>query len=856
MAALLSRTQAASEAQYLTVPIHLRHSEGWAERRALIDSGASLNVISHLLAKELELPADDTPTHRVNTLAGQPLLTYGWRKAICAVQDTQGRRIESEVNFLAADISGHDVLLGHPWLKAHDPDIRWSDGSWRLRSPTTEQGPDIALVGPEEFQAAASQQDATVFAVLACENTPCTLRTATADITAPLICAATEIQVPKEYWDLRDVFSEAKANELPAHGPHDHAIDLEGGSPPWGPLYNMSCEELAVLRDYIKTNMAKGFIRPSTSSAGAPVLFVKKKDGSLRLCVDYRALNKLTKKNRYPLPLISEALDRLSGAKYYTKLDIRSAYNLIRIREGDEWTTAFRTRYGHYEYQVMPFGLANAPATFQSYINDTLREYLDDFCIAYLDDILVYSTTREEHTEHVRKVLTRLLQTGLYVKLEKCEFYVSKVGFVGFLVSPAGIAMEPQRVEAIQSWPEPKSFRDIQVFIGFANFYRRFICGFSTIAAPLTSMLKGSKAGKCTGPFKLTEEAAEAFRKLRDAFVTAPVLAHYNQDLPLRVECDASQVGIAAILSQKAADDTQQRHWHPIAYFSRKLTGPEANYGVGDLELLAIRAAFAQWRHYLLGAPEEIEVVTDHNNLTTLLTSKSLGGRQIRWYSALSEYNLRIVHRAGRLNPADAPSRRPDYEGAKTPNEGTPAWFREALRQAAGSGAQPHRGDGAEEAPLAHPAGTGDRERLVPRRPIPVIGLAETVYETPQLERLRALRDLQQEDVWLKGILEQTADSTYSTLQEGGSTGPSSPPHRWVRGEDGVMRYDGRIYLPAGCGMRAQTLRSHHDDPLAGHFGTKRTLELISRKYYWPGMSTDVRTYVASCTTCARVKAT
>ena len=834
--------------------LDIKHGEGWAQRRALIDSGASLNVISHLLAKELELPIDDAPTPRVNTLGGQPLLTYGFRKVTIAVQGAQRQRIESKETFLATDISNYDALLGHPWLQAHDPDIRWADGSWHLRRQDTDSRPRIELIGPDEFNDEATQEGATVLAItVRCEGSN-ERSPLSGDLAPHWIGAAQEIKIPTEYWDLREAFSEKKADELPAHGPQDHAIDIEGGSPPWGPLYNMSCGELAVLRDYIKTNLAKGFIRPSTSSAGAPILFVKKKDGSLRLCVDYRALNKLTKKNRYPLPLIREALDRLSGAQYYTKLDIRSAYNLIRIRRGDEWATAFRTRYGHYEYQVMPFGLANAPATFQSYINDTLRDYLDVFCIAYLDDILVYSETREEHTEHVRKVLTRLLQKGLYLKLEKCEFYTRKVGFVGFVVSPAGIAMEPQRVATIRGWPEPRSFRDIQAFVGFANFYRRFIRDFSTVAAPLTSMLKGGKAGKFTGAFKLTEEAAQAFRELCEAFTKAPVLVHYDQRLPIRVECDASTVGIAGILSQEA-QDPQQKHWHPIAFYSRKLNAAEANYGVGDLELLAIVAAFAQWRHYLLGAPEEIEVVTDHNNLTTLLTSKSLGGRQIRAYSALAEYNLRIVHRAGRLNPADAPSRRSDYGGAKTQNEGTPAWFREVLHQATDLGGRARCGDCEGAGPRPDTAGAARRDRTAPRHRAPVIGLAETVYDAPQEERLQALRGLQEEDAWLRDALSQAANAEGNPPVVDSSTGSKPASQRWERGADGVVRLDGRIYLPAGCGMRAQIIRSHHDDPLAGHFGAKRTQELISRKYFWPGLPTDVRTYVASCTTCARVKA-
>ena len=316
----------------------------------------------------------------------------------------------------------------------------------------------------------------------------------------------------------------------------------------------------------------------------------------------------------------------------------------------------------------MPFGLAKAPATFQRYINDALPEYLDVFCIVYLDNILIYSKEGTDHALHVRKVLIKLRQYELYVKLGKCEFSVCTVSFLEFIISLKGIAMEPHRVDAILEWPEPKSFRDIQVFIEFANFYRRFICAFSTLAAPLTAMLKGSKAGKFSGPFTLTAEAAQAFRTLRAAFTKAPVLAHYDSALPLRVECNALTVGIAAILSQQPSEGNTQRHWHPIAYYSRELSACEANYGVGDLEMLAVVAAFTQWQHYLDCATHQVEVVLDHHNLQAFMTTKALTGRQVRWYERLIGYDFRIVHRPGRLNPADAPSQRPDYKGAKTPN--------------------------------------------------------------------------------------------------------------------------------------------------------------------------------------------
>lgn len=370
---------------------------------------------------------------------------------------------------------------------------------------------------------------------------------------------------------------------MPEHAPHDHAIKLvEGKQPPWGPIYSLSEEELAVLRAYIDQHIKTGFIRPSQSPAGAPILFVKKPRGGLRLCVDYRGLNNATIKNRYPLPLVGESLDRLGRAKRYTQLDLTAAYHRMRIRKGDEWKTAFRTRYGHFEYQVLPFGLANAPASFQAYINRALAQRLDVNVIVYLDDILVFSEDEATHEGDVKWVLEQLRKFKLYVCLDKCKFHTTEVRFLGYIISPEGISMQQDKVDSIRNWPTPKSINDIQQFIGLANFYRRFIQNFSRIAAPLTSMLKGSaeayKKGKRKRRAKqspspgapdhrqeefLTSEAKTAFEALKACFLEKPLLHHFDPACKLRVETDASGKAIGGILTQLVGPE-----WHPIAYFS------------------------------------------------------------------------------------------------------------------------------------------------------------------------------------------------------------------------------------------------------------------------------------------------
>ena len=313
-------------------------------------------------------------------------------------------------------------------------------------------------------------------------------------------------EIPHQYQDLAIVFSKKEADKLPPHRLTDCKIVLEKDATlHYGPIYPLTEEESQVLKDYIKENLEKGFIRPSESPAGYPVLFQKKKDGSLRLCVDYKKLNAVTIRNSYPLPLITDIIEKVKGAKYFTKLDLRSAYNLIRIKEGDEYKTAFRTKYGHYEYLVMPFGLKNAPATFQSFINSILRPYLEKCVILYLDDILIYSKDLEEHHNQVRNVLQTLINNNLYAKLEKCEFDQNKVEFLGYILSGDGVSTDPKKIKSVEEWPRPENLKDVQRFIGLCNYYRRFVKDFAKTAKPLHNLTRKNIK------FLLTNECEKCF---------------------------------------------------------------------------------------------------------------------------------------------------------------------------------------------------------------------------------------------------------------------------------------------------------------------------------------------------------
>ncbi|KAK7887257.1 hypothetical protein WMY93_026878 [Mugilogobius chulae] len=448
--------------------------------------------------------------------------------------------------------------------------------------------------------------------------------------------------VPEEYHDLAEAFSNERALSLPPHRPYDCAIDLlPGATLPSSRLYNLSRPEREAMEKYIKDSLAAGIIRPSSSPVGAGFFFVSKKDKTLRPCIDYRGLNNITIKNKYPLPLINSAFQPLHGATVFSKLDLRNAYHLVRIREGDEWKTAFNTPLGHFEYLVMPFGLTNAPAVFQALVNDVLRDFLNHFVFVYLDDILIFSSSPEEHVVHVRQVLQRLLENKLFVKEEKCEFHVQSVSFLGYIIGNGQVKPDPSKIRAVEEWPSPENRKQLQRFLGFANFYRRFIRNYSQVAMPLTR-LTSSKI-----PFCWTPDAEKTFNNLKLLFTSAPVLIHPDPSLQFVVEVDASDTGVGAVLSQRSPVDQKL---HPCAFFSRRLSPAERNYSIGDKELLAVKLALEEWRHYLEGTEIPFVVWTDHKNLSYIQSAKRLNSRQARWALFFGRFNFTLTYRPGSRN--------------------------------------------------------------------------------------------------------------------------------------------------------------------------------------------------------------
>ena len=467
--------------------------------------------------------------------------------------------------------------------------------------------------------------------------------------------------VPEEFREYLHVFSKSASERMPISKPYDHPIDLEEGKiPPYSKIYPMAPAERSAMEEWIDEQLTKGYIRPSKSPAAAPVFFVKKKDGSLRLVVDYRKLNSITVKNRYPLPLTQELIDQLLEAKVFTKLDLRWGYNNVRIRDGDQWKAAFRTSQGHFEPVVMNFGLTNAPATFQHMMNDIFQDLRGVYVIIYLDDILIFSEDRASHTGHVQEVLRRLQENDLFCKPEKCEFFQSSVEYLGMIIGKGTVAMDPAKVDAVTSWPQPEKLRDVQAFIGFANFYRRFVAGFSKLAQPLTRLMRKDT------PWQWGEEEMASFKALKQAFTSAPILIMADLSKPFILECDSSDYATGAVLSQKLDNGEV----HPVAFYSKSLNNAERNYDIYDKELLAVVRALGNWRHYLEGGQHSTDIITDHKNLLYFATARTLTRRQARWSLFLSRFDFTITYRPGRLGgKPDALSRRSDLKPEGVDNE-------------------------------------------------------------------------------------------------------------------------------------------------------------------------------------------
>ena len=591
--------------------------------------------------------------------------------------------------------------------------------------------------------------------------------------------------------------------------------------------------------------LAQGHIRPSTSPYGAPVLFVPKKDGRWRMCVDYRALNRQTIRDKYPLPRIDDLLDRLGRAKHFSTLDLASGYHQIAVKASDIPKTAFRTQRGQFEFIVMPFGVTNAPATFQRLMNNIFKEELDAFVLVYLDDILIFSQTLQEHIGHIRQALEKLRTAKLYARLHKCSFFQKRVEYLGFDVSAQGVQPSPEKVRTIVEWPRPQSVKDVRSFLGLAGFYRRFIKQFSLKARPLTDLTKD----KIT--WQWTDKEENAFCNLKRSLVIAPVLRMPNFDLSFVVTTDASLVSVGAILEQDFGQGLQ-----PVAYESRKLNPAETRYSAYERELLGIVWAIGKWRHYLEG--RHFIVQTDHSSLKHLPNQPSVSRRIWKWVSILQGYDVDIRHIPGKVNPADALTRQVRAEDAeyagrvrqedqdwvdsvRVPSEATDQEIQRRLNELYSTKEQEDKRQEAMQ--LVRPAHTTEQ--------CTVLAISESSIAIDQRMRQRMMDYLRNEDQYSEII---------QKLEDPNEANEVQVSDRVFRLKHGILKIHEtrqpsscnywRTVVPNQQDIKIQLLREIHAVPYAGHPGYTRTLEVTKQFFFWVNMTTEVRQFVLDCPVC------
>ena len=583
-----------------------------------------------------------------------------------------------------------------------------------------------------------------------------------------------------------------------------HHIDTKDATPIRQQARRVPLPRCETVQRLLQEMLTTGIISPSKSPWASPIVLVNKKDGTTRFCIDYRRVNSVTHKDAYPLPRVDDTLDTLSGSNWFSTIDLKSGYWQVELAPEDREKTAFCTQEGLFEFNVMPFGLCNAPATFQRLMDCVLAGLQWSSCLVYIDDVIIIGRSFEEHLHHLQQVLDRLKSAGLKIQPSKCHFLQREVIFLGHVVSSTGVSPDPSKTSKIKEWPTPKCVQEVQQFLGLANYYRRFIKNFATIAKPLHQTTERRK------PFKWTAECEQAFNQLKNCLTTSPILAMPDWSKPFIIDTDASETGIGAVLSQQDPDGTE----HVIAYASRLLTKPERNYCVTRKELLAVVTFLIHFRHYLIGVPFTIR--TDHGALTWLQNFKSPEGQLARWLEKLQEYQFTIIHRPGRKhNNADALSRMP-------------------CRQ----------------------CGRSEVELVATIRADNIIG----GYSLDDMHRM------QMEDHVVGQILQakESGPKPMSNYAKSQGLEYRRLHQQWdqLRTQDGLLwrhyaqpnQNQDWLQLVVPKQLRPRIIEELHQGIGGGHLGHEKTLGRLKERFYWPGHYTDVQNWCQSCVNCTTRK--
>ena len=650
-----------------------------------------------------------------------------------------------------------------------------------------------------------------------------------------------------------------------------HEITVTTDAPVAQPYRRIPPSVLGEVKQHLQDLLARGIIQPSASPYASPIVLVRKKSGELRMCVDYRKLNSITRRDQFPLPRIEECLDALGGAQLFTSLDLASGYHQVAMHEKDMHRTAFTCPFGLYEFKRMPFGLCNAPATFQRLMQTSMHDMIFEVLLAYLDDLMVFAKTFEGHIDNLERVLKRLREIGVKLNPTKCCFFMPEVSFLGHIISGEGIATNPDTIRAVVDFPRPNTIKDVRSFLGLASYYRRFVKDFAKLAKPLhqltTTVHNLHPKDRHKGEKKVfdglwTHECELAFLQLKQALTTAPVLGYADYTRPFILEVDASLTGLGAVLSQK--DD--EGRTHVIAYASRSLRPNERkmhNYSSLKLELLALKWAVAEkFRGYLLG--HHVVIYTDNNPLSHLETAK-FGATEMRWASELQVFNYELKYKPGKNNNnADALSRYPAEKPVGPGDEYV------AISASVTAPITPVPDDlVVQSLPLLEPEFNNLDNCADLKDAAIIVGcttaeLARTkTPATSTSSGTTSIASAQRNDSDIGPVLHYIQQSLRPTVDERQHLSEGSRAllrhHRNLQIKDGILvrRILDPARTPKWCTVipscrRRDVIELAHDKH--GHQGQERTLQILQDRCFWPGMAKDVRKHIEECDRCRRGK--
>ncbi|KAJ9505128.1 hypothetical protein QJQ45_020265, partial [Haematococcus lacustris] len=833
------------------------------QARFLCDTGATHSFVSFAFAAMHALPLTALPQAQQWSLADNATLSCHQFAAVDLC--LPGHCATCKLTVMPSFVQGYDVLLGDDWLFANKAILSYEGKTLSLSAAgkTAVTLPCPAVAAPKYIGQCSAVRPTPAFLINALKAKPELISatqasrwllkggravvalvmaegSASASPGTPSdqdnqhIPAAIKADLQTLLDEYSDVFK--PLTDTPLERPVGHTIPLvPDARPPVTPMYRLSKPEQEELKRQIQDYLSKGMIEPSSSPYAAPILFVQKKSGGLRMCIDYRQLNKLTQRDQYPLPRIDDLFDRLSGCSVFSSLDLQAGYHQNRITPKDVPKTAFRTPEGHFQFKVLSFGLTNAPATFQRVMNDAFAPVLGKCALVYLDDILVMSKSLPEHLQHLRLVFDLLRKNKLYAKMSKCEFMQLTLRFLGHVISAGAISVDPDKVRAIVDWPVPSSLTQLQSFLGAANFVRKFVHNFSAISAPLTDL-----CGKLSATFpwhSWPDHERLAFYELKAAVANVPMLRLPDHTQPFQVYCDASLQGVGAVLMQDG---------YPLAYLSKKLSSAEVNYTTGEQEMLALVTACKEWRCYLEGVP--FTLFTDHKPLISLPTQKNLSRRQARWMELLSRFDFKLEYIPGPVNPADPLSRL-----ITGPQEGATVCAMLTRRQAklscGGEGAS-----GARALEANAPAAVTAKSSLTPEitentadtsHNRDLVPLVTCTSDTSVHYPAAPAHPLGLSDQLIQGYRLDPAFNAEADLSS------------MYQDTHGLWRLTSKdkVVVPNDSELRNHILHEMHDAVYSGHVGISKTLERVSRVFWWNTMRADVRYYVSTCDACQRDKA-